>query len=100
MCGICGIVGDAHQDLLVAMTDTMHHRGPDGGGVVCFDARDGVPGIGLGHRRLSLIDPPPRGAQPMTLAGGRFWITFNGEIYNYRELRAPLERGGIRFETG
>lgn len=100
MCGICGIVGETDRGTLVAMTDTMRHRGPDGGGVACFPARDGRPGAGLGHRRLSIIDPTPRGAQPMTLGDGRFWITFNGEIYNYRELKAPLERSGYRFETG
>jgi len=100
MCGICGIVGAVDRTTLTAMTDTMHHRGPDGGGVVCFEAGSGRPAVGLGHRRLSIIDPTPRGAQPMTLGDGRYWITFNGEIYNYRELRAPLERAGMPFVTG
>jgi|SRR5580704_1898726 asparagine synthase (glutamine-hydrolysing) len=100
MCGICGVVGDVDRETLIAMTDTMRHRGPDGGGVVCFEARDGRPAAGLGHRRLSIIDPTVRGRQPMTHADSRYWITFNGEIYNYRELRAPLERAGMRFESG
>ncbi len=75
------------------MTDTLRHRGPDGRGVHL----DGP--VGLGHRRLAVIDTSAAGAQPMTIEGDRFWITYNGEIYNYRELRAVLESRGHRFRS-
>ncbi len=77
------------------MTDSMAHRGPDGFGVKVFDGE--VPAA-LGHRRLAIIDPSPAGAQPMSFAG-RWWITYNGELYNFRQLRADLERSGERFRT-
>jgi asparagine synthase (glutamine-hydrolysing) len=73
----------------------MAHRGPDGAGVKVFDGD--VP-AGLGHRRLAIIDPSPAGAQPMGYRN-RWWITYNGELYNFRELRGELERAGERFET-
>jgi len=92
MCGICGTVGRADERELGLMTDAMAHRGPDGRGVVTF-AGD-LP-AGLGHRRLAIIDPTPAGAQPMSF-GERWWITYNGELYNFRELRAELELPGER----
>jgi asparagine synthase (glutamine-hydrolysing) len=81
------------------MTAILEHRGPDGGGVKVFAAADGGVPAALGHRRLSIIDPTPRGAQPMSYADGRYWITYNGEIYNYRELRAELEADGFAFQS-
>ena len=96
MCGICGFVGMADDDLVRAMTSTLAHRGPDGEGLRSFRG-DGAE-ASLGHRRLSIIDPTPRGAQPMSYAG-RYWITFNGEIYNYRELREELAAEGFGFES-
>jgi asparagine synthase (glutamine-hydrolysing) len=99
MCGICGFVGLADDDLVRAMTDTLAHRGPDGQGVRSFRSDDGRGEASLGHRRLSIIDPTPRGAQPMSYADGRYWITFNGEIYNYRELRRELAAEGFRFNS-
>lgn len=77
------------------MTDTMAHRGPDGSMVKVFGGD--VP-AGLGHRRLAIIDPSPAGAQPMGYRN-RWWITYNGELYNFRELRRQLEQQGERFET-
>jgi asparagine synthase (glutamine-hydrolysing) len=77
------------------MAMVMAHRGPDGSGVRVFP---GDPPAGLGHRRLAIIDPTPAGAQPMSFAG-RYWITYNGEIYNFRHLRRELEARGERFET-
>src|SRR5262245_53560111 len=74
------------------MTRTLRHRGPDGEGVRCG------PGYGLGHRRLSIVDVAG-GAQPMDDGTGELWVTFNGEIYNYLELRAELEAAGCRFRT-
>jgi asparagine synthase (glutamine-hydrolysing) len=99
MCGICGFVGLADDDLARAMADTLAHRGPDGEGVQSFRSEDGLGLASLGHRRLSIIDPTPRGAQPMSYRDGRYWITFNGEIYNYRELRRDLVRDGFQFES-
>jgi asparagine synthase (glutamine-hydrolysing) len=95
MCGICGTVGSADATALAAMTHAMAHRGPDGSGINVFD---GDPPAGLGHRRLAIIDPGPAGAQPMGYAD-RWWITYNGELYNFRELRRELEGRGERFRT-
>jgi asparagine synthase (glutamine-hydrolysing) len=95
MCGICGTVGRADERELVAMTRLIAHRGPDGEGVRTFPGP--VP-AGLGHRRLAIIDPTPAGAQPMSFAD-RWWITYNGELYNFRELRRELESSGERFST-
>lgn len=100
MCGISGIVGAADQSVIEAMTSTMIHRGPDGGGTRCFAPSGSVPPAALGHRRLSIIDTSDRGAQPMCDASGRYWISYNGEIYNFRELRTELERDGHRFRSG
>lgn len=101
MCGIAGI----HAYLAVApaidrseldrMSERMAARGPDGKGV--WTSSDGR--TGFAHRRLAIIDLTPNGAQPMHSACGRYTITFNGEIYNYRELRAELEARGCRFRT-
>ena len=95
MCGICGVVGRVEERELDVMTDSMAHRGPDGRGVQVFG---GDLPAGLGHRRLAIMDPTPAGAQPMGYAG-RWWITYNGELYNFPELRAELEAAGERFET-
>src|SRR5436190_18164996 len=98
MCGICGVL---HLDPARAvdafgverMAAVLHHRGPDGDGVH-VDRN-----VGLGHKRLSIIDLSHAGQQPMSNEDGRLWITFNGEIYNYRELRADLEARGHRFRS-
>ncbi|MBW4051988.1 MAG: asparagine synthase (glutamine-hydrolyzing) [Proteobacteria bacterium] len=101
MCGIAGFLGggfSAERALteLVAMSAALRHRGPDGEGFwVDSDAA-----VALGHRRLAIIDLSPLGAQPMRSPGGRFTITFNGEIYNYRALRAELAHRGVRFRSG
>jgi asparagine synthase (glutamine-hydrolysing) len=97
MCGICGVL---HLDgapipasVLAGMTDAVAHRGPDAEGRIMLP-RDGERGrvrVGLGHRRLAIIDLSPAGAQPMTNEDESLWIVLNGEIYNFRELRADLE---------
>jgi len=95
VCGIVGIFGNdlAHRvDELLAATDLLAHRGPDGGGFWQ------EPPFAFGHRRLSIIDLTS-GAQPMADASGRYVITYNGEIYNYIELRSELEARGSRFRT-
>ena len=99
MCGICGCIGKADEEAVVEMTRLMTHRGPDGEGVHCFPSVDGSVPAALGHRRLSIIDPTSRGAQPMSYADGRYWITYNGELYNFKQLRADLERDGFGFIT-
>ena len=96
MCGIAGIFnyegGGIPVKVLKNMTDSLAHRGPDDRGIYSDDS------IGLGHRRLSIIDLEG-GRQPMADDTGRFHITFNGEIYNYHELRKTLEKSGHRFRT-
>ena len=89
MCGICGIVGALTPPDRVD-DQVLEHRGPDGEGVSIRRRRRAAPAA-LGHRRLSILDTSTSGAQPMAYAGGRYWITYNGEIYNFRELRAELE---------
>jgi asparagine synthase (glutamine-hydrolysing) len=99
MCGISGIWernGCSRQDLewrVSAMTRTLSHRGPDDSGVWLSQEAS----IAFGQRRLSIIDLSPMGHQPMISANGQYAITFNGEIYNFRELRTELEGRGVRF---
>ena len=100
MCGIAGILGGRSADAatVTRMTRSLAHRGPDDEGVWV----DGDQSIALGHRRLSIIDLSPAGHQPMSSPAGRYVITFNGEIYNYRDLRADLSvewRGHSDTET-
>jgi asparagine synthase (glutamine-hydrolysing) len=97
MCGICGVV---HKDgapvdapALERMAAALAHRGPDDSGIEALGA------VGLGHRRLSIIDLSPDGHQPMGNEDGSVRIVFNGEIYNFRELRAGLEQRGHRFRS-
>jgi asparagine synthase (glutamine-hydrolysing) len=92
MCGICGTVGIEQPGLIEAMADAIAHRGPDDFGTFV----DGD--VSLGHRRLSIIDIAG-GHQPMSTPDGALTIVFNGEIYNFAELRASLEARGARFET-
>jgi asparagine synthase (glutamine-hydrolysing) len=98
---VCGIVGIASRapipdpGRIVSMRDTMNHRGPDDAGM--WVSPEGT--VALGHRRLAIIDLSPGGRQPMEDASGRIRVIFNGEIYNYRELRRELEQRGRRFRT-
>jgi asparagine synthase (glutamine-hydrolysing) len=94
MCGIGGSTG-AERSTLLAMTARLRHRGPDGEGIW----QEAERGPGLVHTRLAVIDLTSDGAQPMASADGRYVLGFNGEIYNYRVLRASLEREGERFRT-
>jgi len=92
MCGIAGIVGErgVTEETVIRMTRSLSHRGPDDEGVWT----DPDAGIGFGHRRLSIIDLSPAGHQPMLSPSGRYVITFNGEIYNYADIRRALEAEG------
>ena len=91
MCGICGFYSkkEIRMGQLEGMNDTMIHRGPDDAGAEIFDERDGYR-VGLAQRRLSILDLSPLGHQPMHAADGRVSLVFNGEIYNFEELRAQL----------
>lgn len=99
MCGIAGVVALGAEPVSRAWLDAMEtrvaHRGPDGSGV--FMAEDGC--FGLVHRRLAILDLSSAGLQPMWSASGRYLISFNGEVYNYVELRAELEAQGRVFKT-
>lgn len=95
MCGICGIVGMSEHSVIEAMTATLAHRGPDDDGVALFPRHK----LALGHRRLSVIDLSPKGHQPMSNEDGRVWLSFNGEIYNYRELKAGLDSQRHQFSS-
>jgi len=100
MCGITGLLvppqAQPFRPLLRAMTDTLHHRGPDDSDLWLDEAA----GVGLGHRRLSILDLSPLGRQPMHSASGRYVICFNGEVFNFARLRAELEPLGHAFRGG
>jgi asparagine synthase (glutamine-hydrolysing) len=118
MCGIAGIIASEGFDpqILMAMTHLISYRGPNGFGFAYahpgteaavefihnenrFPSRS-RPVVGLGNRRLAILDTSAAGNQPMEIEGGAYSITFNGEIYNYKEIRAELEQYGHRFRTG
>src|SRR5882762_5882849 len=101
MCGVAGAFNylpgpPVDRNALQKVCDAMRTRGPDGTGVwVSEDAT-----VGLAHRRLSILDLSDRGAQPMQSTDRMLWITYNGEIYNFQELRRGLESKGVAFRTG
>ena len=106
MCGICGIMRidgrTVEPAALDAMGAAMKRRGPDDAGTFIRprgDALGSGAGVGLGQQRLSIIDLSPAGRQPMSNEDGTIWLTFNGEIYNYKELRRELEAKGHRFRS-
>jgi asparagine synthase (glutamine-hydrolysing) len=110
VCGIAGFAGEYPDALLPRMAESIAHRGPDGHGAIVL-RRPGAAPVGFAHRRLSSIDLSPAGHQPMTVscdacgcahdaaAAERLWLTYNGEIYNFRELRADLEARGHTFHS-
>src|ERR1700736_2282618 len=101
MCGINGIfayhyaANGIDRAELIRTRDRMAMRGPDGAGAYLSEDRR----VGLGHRRLSIIDLSDAGTQPMTSADGRLTVTFNGEIYNYPAIRQRLEAKGAVFRS-
>ncbi len=101
MCGICGKISLNGQgidsELIGRMTSVLSHRGPDGDGV--YVQNGPRVSVGLGHRRLSIIDLSEAGRQPMPNEDESLWIVFNGEIYNFQSLRSELEQKGHRFRS-
>jgi asparagine synthase (glutamine-hydrolysing) len=105
MCGFCGFVGPnvSEHDYAAGprMRETLRHRGPDGDGEAILDVRGGGPGLTgwMGHRRLKIIDLTEQAHQPMRSADGTVVLAYNGEVYNFRELRRELESRGHRFQS-
>ena len=100
MCGIYGYLSlreNVQSEILRAMGETLKHRGPDDEGK--WMQNSGQLSVGLGHKRLTIIDLSSAGQQPMANEDGRIWITYNGEIYNFRELRDELEKNGHTFKS-
>ena len=97
MCGILGILDlrGIKESSLTKMRDSMVHRGPDDCGLWISDDKT----VGLAHRRLSILDLSEAGRQPMSDSEERVWITFNGEIYNFQEIREELKKRGYIFRT-
>lgn len=99
MCGIAGLWkfegGKVDADAFDRFVDSLRHRGPDGRGVWM----DKSAGLALGHRRLAILDCTEDGAQPMGYANGRYWIVFNGEIFNFLEIRRELQGKGYTFRS-
>src|SRR5215204_1430157 len=96
MCGIVGVLGHGDRDLkavLQPMVHALHHRGPDASGVWV----DPHQHVAFGHARLSIIDISVEGRQPMVSRSGRYVLTYNGEVYNFAELRRELEQYGHIF---
>jgi len=101
MCGICGVIdytqkGIVSEETLRRMCGQMQHRGPDDEGIYLY--KNG-PSVGLGHRRLSIIDLSPLGHQPLCNEDKTVWVTLNGEIYNFKDLKDELEKKGHRFKS-
>src|SRR5918994_5903821 len=110
MCGIVGFRQSNGRSILprhfARMVDSLSHRGPDGSGAFLWDgsnmpigSADAPATVGLGHRRLSILDLSTRGAQPMVSPDGNVVLTYNGELYNFASLKEELERGGRRFAS-
>lgn len=99
MCGIAGWfrpAGHVDAGIVLDMTNALAHRGPDDAAIESLDGGR----LAFGFRRLAILDLSSRGRQPMSDASGRVWIVFNGEIYNFREIRAELESRGFAFRSG
>ncbi len=95
MCGIAGVLGLADRSLIARMVAAQAHRGPDDEGIYLDETNQ----VALGHRRLAIIDPSSAGHQPMSYANGRYWIIHNGEVYNFADIRAELEKLGHSFHS-
>ena len=103
MCGICGKISfngeSISPELIRSMCAAIARRGPDDMGIFLSEANGSGVQAGLGHQRLSIIDLSPAAHQPMSNEDGTIWLTYNGEIYNYKDLRRELEGKGHRFRS-
>jgi asparagine synthase (glutamine-hydrolysing) len=106
MCGICGKIcfdgKPIEEDLIKEMCRSFSYRGPDDNGTYINNSLSDNGrrvSLGLGHQRLSIIDLSPAGHQPMTNEDGTIWITYNGEVYNFKELRSDLKSKGHTFKS-
>ncbi len=103
MCGIIGIVSalpkSVVQDVLARGTRSMAHRGPDDEGVEFLTSESDSLTVAFGHRRLSILDLSPAGHQPMRDEATGNWITYNGEVFNFKEIRPALEEQQIQFHS-
>lgn len=100
MCGLAGMIGGRGAEAVVnRMADALDHRGPDDDGMTILETVRGTRAGAFGHRRLAVLDLTTAGSQPMTSSDGRWTIVYNGEIYNFREIRDQLRRGGARFRS-
>ena len=95
MCSILGFVNCGNKELLNQCNLIMGHRGPDGRGVKWFDESNS----GLAHNRLSIIDLSEAASQPMNSEDKRYWIVYNGEVYNYKDIRKELALKGYKFKS-
>jgi len=95
MCAIVGFIHCGNRELLKQSCKIQGHRGPDAHGIQWWESH----GAGFGHQRLSILDLSPAGHQPMSTPDGRYWITFNGEIYNFQDIRRKLEAKGLQFRS-
>ena len=96
MCGITGVYSfkdNVSHELLIEMNNSIKHRGPDNGSIKVFG------NVGLGHRRLSIIDLSNEANQPMSCEDNRYTIIFNGEVYNFLEIKNKLQLEGVKFYT-
>ena len=103
MCGICGKISTNDEpngpESIRSMCAAMACRGPDDAGMQIFQVDGSGARVGLGHQRLSILDLSAAGRQPMANEDGTIWLTYNGEIYNYKALRGELEAKGHRFRS-
>lgn len=99
MCGIAGMAGVANRDLMGRMLARIRHRGPDDSGMYVVDGQSPAGCIAIGNNRLSILDLSAKGHQPMSNGDGTIWVAYNGEIFNFHELRAELQADGYRFHS-
>jgi asparagine synthase (glutamine-hydrolysing) len=99
MCGIAGMAGVADQPLLKKMLEITRHRGPDDSGTYVTNGRRAGSRVAIGNNRLSIIDLSAAGHQPMGNEDGTVWVAYNGEVYNFPELREELVRDGHQFKS-
>ncbi|PYX53706.1 MAG: asparagine synthetase B, partial [Acidobacteria bacterium] len=97
MCGIAGIAGEADELVVKDMLARIRHRGPDDTGIYATPRNHPGAKVAMGNNRLSILDLSPAGHQPTSNEDGTVWVAYNGEIYNFAELRQELENDGHRF---